>query len=104
MKHFFLLLPIGVIAVVFYFLYRQGMQIKAKEEKQEAIDIKEENRKKGLEECLAKEDGSIDISIRTNCAVNGILPKTCHITQQQMNDIMQRVTENKEICRLKYSK
>lgn len=103
MKHLLLLLPFCVIGYIFYMLYQQGIQIKAEEAREQKAYIKEANRKKGLQECLEKEDASVQMSIHSYCSVKGIIPTNCTVSQDEMNEIQNRVHENKQICYLKYA-
>lgn len=88
---------------ILFLLYQQGVEIKAEEKRKEKQYIKEINRKKGLKECLEKEEASIQLSIQSYCSVKGIIPQKCVVSNQEMNEIQQRVNENKKICYLKFA-
>jgi hypothetical protein len=104
MKHLLLLISIIILGSIFYFLYQHGIKIKAEESRKKTVSLKEMENRKNLQECLKKEDASIATSVKSNCAKNGVLPKTCVITNDEKKAIIDRVAENKEICRLKYTK
>ncbi len=97
------LIVLMLIATAFALtIYKKAqIQERAQALQQAALIQKKSDNQKKLQDCLAKQDVSLQKSIETECANSDNNP-TCSPSQTAMQDIMRRVDENKDICRLKY--